>query len=456
MERKSITNATKVILGLWNIGLFSFVYFNFYVNFAFRMHRTIGGAISLLVYVILYVGFCNMYKAYAFASSKISEIVFSQTISFGLADLILYVETCLIARNYVNVWIGAAIVPFQIAGTIVISTMAKQVLISRIPPKSTLFVYGENVSSRMADIFRRNLLDRYDHMFCIDYIYDETEQNNIEKVFDKVDCVLLYELSYEKRYEMIKKCLASKKIFYFSPGIEDILCQGCEPKHLLDTPLMKYGYQYQYSSKRFGKRLLDFLGALALVIVFSPFMLLTAIAVKLQDGGPVLFRQKRYTKDMKEFNIIKFRSMVVDAEKDGARPCEQNDDRITPVGKFIRASRLDELPQLFNILVGDMSFVGPRPERVEHVEKYSAELPEFKYRLCVKGGLTGYAQIYGKYNTSAYDKLRMDLMYIENQSLFLDLKLIMLTVKTMFEKESTEGFAVEAKSIGDVKMRVNG
>lgn len=186
---------------------------------------------------------------------------------------------------------------------------------------------------------------------------------------------------------------------------------------------------------------MDFLFSLLMIIITSPFMLLTAIAVKLEDGGPVLYKQQRYTQNMKEFTIYKFRSMIVDAEKNGAQPCKEDDDRITKVGRFIRATRLDELPQLFNIIKGDMSFVGPRPERIEHVEKYTAQLPEFKYRLAVKGGLTGYAQIYGKYNTSAYDKLRLDLMYIENQNFFLDLKLCMLTFKTIFEKESTEGFA---------------
>ena len=135
--------------------------------------------------------------------------------------------------------------------------------------------------------------------------------------------------------------------------------------------------------------------------------------------------------------------MVVDAEKNGVQPCVGNDSRITKVGRVIRRSRLDELPQLFNILKGDMSFVGPRPERVEHVKQYTREMPEFAYRLRVKGGLTGYAQIYGKYNTSAYDKLRLDLMYIENQSLLTDLKIMMLTFQTIFQPESTEGFEEE-------------
>ena len=135
--------------------------------------------------------------------------------------------------------------------------------------------------------------------------------------------------------------------------------------------------------------------------------------------------------------------MIVDAEKDGAKPAEKNDSRITPVGKFLRATRLDELPQLVDILVGNMSFVGPRPERIEHIKQYTEEISEFSYRLKVRGGLTGFAQLYGKYNTTPYDKLQLDLMYIENYSIFLDIKLLLMTIKIMFMKESTEGFTKE-------------
>jgi exopolysaccharide biosynthesis polyprenyl glycosylphosphotransferase len=186
---------------------------------------------------------------------------------------------------------------------------------------------------------------------------------------------------------------------------------------------------------------MDIVLSLLLIILFSPVMIVIAIAIKMHDKGPVLFKQKRYTKDGKVFNILKFRSMIVDAEKDGeVIPAEDNDPRITPVGKVIRKIRMDELPQLFNILKGDMSVVGPRPERVEHVDMYSEQIPEFRYRLKVKGGLTGYAQVLGKYNTSPYDKLRLDLIYIENYSLLLDLKLMLTTIKILFKPESTEGF----------------
>ena len=168
-------------------------------------------------------------------------------------------------------------------------------------------------------------------------------------------------------------------------------------------------------------------------------MLLTALAIKLEDHGPALFKQERVTLGGKKFYIYKFRSMIVDAEKNGAQFSTKNDSRITKVGKFIRATRLDELPQLLNILKGDMSIVGPRPERQTYIDEFCQETPEFIYRLKVKAGLTGYAQIYGKYNTTPLDKLKLDLMYIESYSVLLDIRLIFLTLKIMFTKESTEG-----------------
>ena len=190
------------------------------------------------------------------------------------------------------------------------------------------------------------------------------------------------------------------------------------------------------------KRLFDIVLALFVLIVTSPIMIITAIAVKACDGGSVFYKQVRCTKDNKEFRIIKFRSMIEEAEKDGkARLATKNDDRITPVGSVIRKLRIDELPQLFNVLAGDMSFVGPRPERPEKIKEYTQMMPEFAYRTKVTAGITGYAQVYGKYNTRPYDKLKLDLFYIENFSVWLDLRLMILTLKTLFLIDSSEGVA---------------
>jgi len=193
---------------------------------------------------------------------------------------------------------------------------------------------------------------------------------------------------------------------------------------------------------------MDLLVSIFGLLIASPFMIIIALAIKLYDRGPVFFKQNRVTKDGKIFNVLKFRSMIVDADKIALRKATSNDDRITPIGKIIRPLRLDELPQLINILKGDMSLVGPRPERTENVFEYTQMLPEFDLRHRVKAGLTGYAQIYGKYNTSPQNKLNMDLIYIEKYSVLLDIKLLIMTIKILFMRESTEGFSDEDSVIG--------
>lgn len=442
MERKSITNTAKVIVELWNAGAFAVVWLLFYNDYTFDKYWQLGGVITLILYFVLYNTLCNVYKAFRFASSPIGETIFSQVISFGIADLIFYVQCCLIYNKYVNIWPGVATAIVQIVGTSVITRLTKKYLMSHVSPKRTALVYGTRVSKEDAVDFAERILSKYDHLFSIDYVdSEEVDKKTLEAHVDKCDNVLIFEVGSLVRVHLLDYCLQKQKSVYFTPSLDDILLQGCTPKHLLDTPLMKYEYNYQKGY--YSKRLWDVLISLFILALTSPILLVTAIAIKLEDGGPVFFKQERCTKDAKIFSILKFRSMIVDAEKDGVTPCTSNDSRITKVGKIIRATRIDELPQLINVLKGDMSFVGPRPERIEHVEEYCRELPEFAYRMRVKGGLTGYAQIFGKYNTSAYDKLRLDMMYIENQSLLLDLKILMLTFRTIFTPESTEGFTEE-------------
>ena len=244
--------------------------------------------------------------------------------------------------------------------------------------------------------------------------------------------------------QIISYCYTKEKRTYLLPDTTDIIINNSYNIQIADTPVLMSQNRGLTLEQQLIKRILDiFISAFALVITL-PITLVCAIAIKIDDGGPVFYRQNRVTKDGKIFNIIKFRSMRTDAEKDGARKAVDNDDRITRVGKVIRAFRIDELPQLLNILFGDMSIVGPRPERIENVFEYSQMYPEFELRHKVKAGLTGLAQLYGKYNTRPEDKLHMDLTYIEDYSLLLDLKLVILTFKILFMKESTEGFEKEA------------
>ncbi len=455
MEKKHVTNTARTLLELWNTGAFAIVWLAWYNRFTFDTYYIAGGILTIFLFFTVYNMFCSLYKAFRIASSSIGETIFSQVISFGIADLIFYAECCLVWNRYVSILPGCLTAAGQAVGTALIVYMTKRYFTKHISPKNTLLVYGKGIEKQEVDDFGRRILKKYAHLFDISCtVCEDATWEELTADIDKHGTVLLYELSGGRRTELATYCMKLHKQFYFTPRIFDILLQGCSPRHLLDTPLMKYDY---ISEKQEGdglKRTMDILFSLIILLLLSPILLVTAAAIKLEDGGPVLFKQKRCTKDAKVFEILKFRSMVVDAERYGVIPCQGNDPRITKVGKLIRATRIDELPQLFNILKGDMSLVGPRPERVEHVEQYMKEVPEFGYRMQVKGGLTGYAQIFGKYNTSAYDKLRLDLMYIENKSFLLDLKIIMLTIRTVFQPESTEGFTEEKSRTMNQKAKL--
>ena len=173
-------------------------------------------------------------------------------------------------------------------------------------------------------------------------------------------------------------------------------------------------------------------------------MLVVSIMIKLDDHGSLIFKQNRATRDGKIFSVYKFRTMRENVENYSV---VEDDERVTRVGKFLRKYRLDEIPQFFNVLKGDMSVVGPRPEMLANVFNYTSVLPEFEYRLRVKAGITGHAQIAGKYNTSPKDKLILDLTYIEEYSFWLDIKLLFQTLIVLFKKDSTEAFHREEELV---------
>ena len=188
------------------------------------------------------------------------------------------------------------------------------------------------------------------------------------------------------------------------------------------------------------KRMLDIAVSIPAIIILLPLMALTAVAIKADSKGPVIYSQERVGQYGKTFKVYKFRSMKQDAEaQSGPVLAKEGDSRITKVGRFIRATRIDELPQLFNVLKGEMSIVGPRPERPFFVEQFIKEKPEYAYRHNIKPGITGLAQIAGKYNTTAYDKLIYDLVYIQEVSIKTDLIIMLQTLKVLITKESTEG-----------------
>jgi exopolysaccharide biosynthesis polyprenyl glycosylphosphotransferase len=304
------------------------------------------------------------------------------------------------------------------------------------PRRQMLLVYGERPMFHLM----QKISTREDKYQICNIIHYDAGVDAIMEVAHNYDAIIVGDIPAHERNQLLKSCFGAGIRTYTVPKISDIINRSSDDLNLFDTPLLLSRNEELQIEQLFLKRAADIVFSLIGLIITSPFFLVIAAMIKATDGGPVFYKQVRLTKDRQEFMIYKFRTMIQDAEKDGhARLAAEGDDRILPVGRFLRATRLDELPQLINILKGEMSLVGPRPERPELAAEIEKELPEFAYRLKVKAGLTGYAQIYGKYNTTSYDKLKLDLTYIRNYSFFLDLKLMIMTPKNMLLKESTEG-----------------
>ena len=271
----------------------------------------------------------------------------------------------------------------------------------------------------------------------ISSIIDYNNDTEWETAVRQSECVVIYNVPPDVRSRVMEVAYKYDKNIYFSPDICDII-EVTSEHQMFEDSLMLYspGFELTFSQKIL-KRCLDIFLSLIMIVISSPIWLICAVMIKLGDSGRVFFKQERATIGGKPFRIIKFRTM---RDSDETLPMSQEDDRVTKAGKILRKTRMDELPQLLNVLKGDMSLVGPRPEQVKYIHGFDQNYEEYEYRLKVKAGLTGYAQIEGKYNTTNKDKLILDLMYIQNYSIWLDIKLIMQTVLVFFKKESSEGF----------------
>lgn len=401
-----------------------------------------GNYVVILSYVILFITFSVLYGAFKIGINRIHELIYSFTLAVFFTNLIMYLELSLIARQLVSVFPMVVCAAYQIAVVSVCSYCANVIYFKTHPVRRVLAIF--NRKSAGFDLVLK--MGRLSERFVIEAgaNADETDMEEIKHLIDKYEAVVICGIDKNLQKEIISYCYTCQKRTYLLPDITDIIINNSYNVQMGDTPVLMSRNSGLANEQLMVKRFFDILLSSLGLIVSLPFTLICALAIKLDDGGPVFYRQNRVTKDGKIFNIIKFRSMIVEAEAEGAKKAVNDDDRITRVGKIIRACRMDELPQLINILKGDMTFVGPRPERIENVYEYSNLYPEFELRHRVKAGLTGFAQIYGKYNTTPEDKLHMDLIYIETYSLLLDLKLFILTFKILFMKESTEGFDEKA------------
>lgn len=377
---------------------------------------------------------------------KNAEIVFSQVLSTLLANIVIYLQLSIMARQLFVLNIFLIMMVEQTVLVIIYVNIANRVYKHIFPPRKLLLIHGDRPIDDICSKFK----SRKDKYVITKTLHVKKGYaalcREILQAYETEECnaVVLGDISTEERSPLLKFCYGHSIRVYLMPKITDVILTGAEELHVFDSPMLLTREYSLSMEQRFAKRAIDIIFSLILLVAVSPLMLITAIAIKLYDGGPVLYKQVRCTLNQRKFYIMKFRSMRTDAEKDGvARLAQKNDSRITPIGKFIRKCRIDELPQLINILKGDMSFIGPRPERPEIIAQYLEIMPEFAFRMKVKAGLAGFAQVYGKYNTTPYDKLKLDLIYIENYSIWMDLKLMMLTIKILFWPDSTEGVETE-------------
>ena len=401
-----------------------------------------GNWLVIALFFVLYVVFGRIYGAFWISLNRISESVYSQMLAVFMSSSIMYIIICLLDKGLANAVPLLACFVVQLVLSVLWSLGAHIAYYAMFPATKTIIVYDE-----------RQGMEKLIHDYGFEKKFAVTKTLEVEECLENLDVlknaetVFLSGVHSHERNIILKYCVEQGIMMYLVPRIGDVLMSGAQQMHMFHLPMLRVGRYNPSPWHTIAKRTFDVVSAGALFLVISPLMLITAIAIK-TDGGPVFYKQRRLTQDGKEFDVLKFRSMRVDAEKDGVARLStgDKDDRITPVGHFIRKVRIDELPQLLNIIGGSMSVVGPRPERPEIASQYVKEMPEFSLRLQAKAGLTGYAQVYGKYNTTPYDKLQMDLMYISNPSFWEDLRIIFATIKILFVPESTEGVAEGQKT----------
>lgn len=408
--------------------------------------------VTWVLYAILVIQLGRLYHAYEAGITKVSEIVYSQALANLFGGAIIFILACLTRHYIMNPLPLLVMVVAQGVWSVMWGIAANKLYFCMYLPQKTAVIYKDATNlQKITQI--RFFSSRFD-------VQKQVENpDNIYTVIQEIDgneVVFAVGIDAALRDKIVNFCIKEGIQCYVAPHVNDIVMAGAEYMQMFNTPIMRVHQASPSPEYLFIKRAFDIVGSLIGIIIASPFMIITALAIKVYDGGPVLYKQVRLTQERRKFVMLKFRSMCPDAEKDGiARLAGACDGRITPVGRVIRAIRFDEFPQLFNILRGDMTIVGPRPERPEIAEQYEDVMPEFGLRLQVKAGLTGYAQVYGKYNTEPKDKLQMDLMYINNMSLIMDMRLIFATVKILFLPESTEGVDVGQVTALDYENEAN-
>lgn len=429
------------ILGFDNIGLT-------------RLSRTLG--IAVTTFVAFEFLFIKAYGGYDVGRRKSKPILFSIFLATVLTDIICYIEVMIMRVNFASVrgfalrrldlLLYVVIVQFIL---ILIFTYAGNHIffLMHEPERCLVITSSQKYLDEVVKVVSK-LKKQYNIVNAVHF-----KNPNMKELIRDVDTLFISEVPAGERAAILHYAYKCQKNVYLTPEIEDIMQMNSKEYQIDDAVMVNYlGRTFTYE-QRVAKRLFDIFISVVTLVLASPILLVAAILIKAEDGGSIIYKQARATINGRIFDVYKLRTMK---ENDNSHSATINDDRITKIGKVLRRTRIDEIPQIYNVLKGDMSFVGPRPEMVKNVEKYTEQLPEFEYRLRVKAGLTGYAQIAGKYNTTPRDKLIMDMIYIEKFSILLDLKLILKTVVAVLSPDSSEGFKDEEGNCLGITLDMTG
>ena len=427
---------------------FMFSIISFYIFFLLFRYRKLAGMsqygfrynyFAAFLYGIFMLFFCRTYNSYLLGYIRIRTLVFGQILAQFFSVILVYLGVSIAWGYFRSPLIFVPLLFLQFVFDCIWSYLGNSYFYKLHGKKRTLLIYRNILDKRRFGSIEGKPTERM-YKITDELQYDGTFVDLKEKL-KGYDAVFVAGVNSSCRNGILKYCKEENIPGFFLPHVGDTIMQSAMHVQSFDSPVLYVNRKVLRPEYALIKRAFDIVSSGVALLVLTPILIITALSIKLYDHGPVLYRQTRLTKNGREFQILKFRSMRVDAEKDGIARLStgENDDRITPVGKIIRQYRIDELPQLWNIFVGDMSVVGPRPERPEIAQIYCKKMPDFQLRLQVKAGLTGYAQVYGKYNTGPYEKLEFDLLYINSMNIFTDLELCFATFAILFSKESTEG-----------------
>ena len=441
---------TDLLIGAMSVALYVLLgvafFFCMSVNNVFlrNINRTL--ATTLLTFAAMSVAMHAVYGGFDVGRKKSKPVISAMISGIAVTDLITYLQLQImnVNDNYNDhlvlfgadfLWLIVCYI-IQVLIIILFVRIGNQLYFRFTPPRSCLLILG----SPSQEEALRAKIGRYQLQWRVDdvVLYNVPDlKNRIEAA----DVIFLGQVPESAKFPLLKICYDDRKDVMCKAELEEIMLCNARPAIVDDAAFLSMEYNKTTLFQLFAKRCGDIVLSLLALVLFSPFILLISVLIRLEDGGPVIFKQSRITAAGRPFTIRKFRTMKPHSElEDHQVSVAVDDPRITRVGKFLRRYRLDEIPQFLNILIGDMSLVGPRPEMMANVARYKMNLPSFVYREKMKAGLTGYAQIEGRYNTSAEDKLMLDLMYIESFSVWLDVKLILRTFTVLLKKDSTQGF----------------